>query len=100
MTHFHLQSYKESTALLYSVAHLGNLLRSPISIGSKIKFYRPDGNRMVLIGGMKLSDDLLGRDRVLELTAPFVHTKLLTKHSIGVTLFYIANMSCTTMPCQ
>ena len=27
-----------SAALLYRVAHLGNLLRTPISIGSKIKF--------------------------------------------------------------
>ena len=33
-----VQSYKLSTALLYRVAHLGNLLRTPISIGSKIKF--------------------------------------------------------------
>ena len=42
-----VQSYEVSTALLYRVAHLGNLLRSPISILSKIKSYRPDGNRMV-----------------------------------------------------
>ena len=33
-----VQSYKVSTALLYRLAHLGNLLRTPISIGSKIKF--------------------------------------------------------------
>ena len=37
-----VQSYKLSTALLYRVAHLGNLLRSPIAIGSKIKSYRPE----------------------------------------------------------
>ena len=37
-----VQSYKVSTALLYRVAHLGNLLRSPIAIGSKIKSYRPE----------------------------------------------------------
>ena len=42
-----VQSFKVSTALLYRVVHLGNLLRSPISIGSKIKTYRPNGNRMV-----------------------------------------------------
>ena len=41
-----VQSYKVSTALLYRVAHLGNVLRSPISIGSKIESYRPDGKRM------------------------------------------------------
>ena len=41
-----VKSYKVSTALLYRVAHLGNVLRSPISIGSKIESYRPDGKRM------------------------------------------------------
>ena len=45
-----VQSYKVSTDLLYKVSHLGNLLRSPISIESKIKSYRPDGNRMIHIG--------------------------------------------------
>ena len=44
-----VQSYEVSTALLYRVAHLCNLLRSPISIGSEIKSYRPKVNRM---GGM------------------------------------------------
>ena len=38
-----VQSYKVSTALLYSVAHLDNLLRSPISIGSKINNTDPMG---------------------------------------------------------
>ena len=33
-----VQSYKVITSLLYRVAHLDNLLRTPISIGSKIKF--------------------------------------------------------------
>ena len=33
-----VQSYKVSAAMLYRAAHLGNLLRTPISIGSKIKF--------------------------------------------------------------
>ena len=37
-----------SAALLYRIAHLNDLLRTPISIGSKIKTYRPDGNRMVV----------------------------------------------------
>ena len=42
-----VQSHKVSAALLYRIAHLNNLMRTPISIGSKIKTYRPDGNRMV-----------------------------------------------------
>ena len=37
---------KVSTALLHRVAQLGNLLRSPISQGSQIKSYGPDGNSM------------------------------------------------------
>ena len=49
-----VQSYDVSTAFL---AHLGNLLRSPISIGSKIKSYRPDGNRMLLSEQFVLSLD-------------------------------------------
>ena len=55
-----VQSYKLSTALLYRVAHLGNLLRSPISIGSKIKSYRPDGNRMVCIPELAETVSLFG----------------------------------------
>ena len=46
-----------STALIYSVTHLGNLLRSPISIGSKIKSYRPDGNRMPHTVNLKLHNN-------------------------------------------
>ena len=65
-----------STALLYRVAHLGNVLRSPISIGSKIESYRPDENRMSRpvytidfikqISGGRGKMPLLGKSRVIE----------------------------------
>ena len=48
-----VQSYKVSTALLYRLGHFGNLLRTPISIGSKIKFVDTMG-----IGWSVLKDHL------------------------------------------
>ena len=42
-----VQSSNGSAAQVYRVAHLGNLLRTPISIGYKIKTCKPDGNRML-----------------------------------------------------